>query len=122
MSWDTDLASKFKARENPTIIGNIVGKVISPMPNLQISILDQQVILRKEQLYCCNSVLADYKREITITEGTFTTPILPPNNTVDDTQTGNLTFTDTLVAGDLVLLIPAQGEQIWFVIDKVTKL
>jgi hypothetical protein len=130
MSWDTDLAKKFKQRENPASIGNIVGKVISPLPDLQISILDAQVILRQDQLYCCDSVLADYSREFssTSTGSIITTTDDTPPITSDYvvlkslTNTGTITFTDTLVAGDLVLLIPAQGEQIWFIVDKITKL
>ena len=55
----TGLAKNFKARDNKLPIGNIVGEVINGFPDIKISILDGNIILTKDKLYCCNSVLSD---------------------------------------------------------------
>jgi len=134
-SWDIALAKKFKERENKLSIGNVVGNVISSFPNLKISILDGNVVLNKEQLYCCESVLAGYTREIKTTDfsasGATSTHKLTSGGTLEDytytkinipESTATMEYTDTLGVGDLVLLTPTVDEQTWFIIDKVKKL
>lgn len=65
MSWENELAKQFKQRDNPSIIGAVIGKVISPMPDLKVSILDGIVILQKEQLYITAGLKEKlYKTEI----------------------------------------------------------
>lgn len=129
-SWDIGIAKQFKSRDNKQQIGNIVGKVINAFPNIKISILDGNIILNKDQLYCCDHVLAGYTRQFQgQSEGTIITKT-PPSPVTYDTytvmesldHTGQISFTDTLVVGDLVLLVHTEDEQTWFIIDKITKL
>lgn len=123
-------AQMFKSMENPVKIGNIIGKVIESLPDVKISILDGSIILEKEQLYCCDHVLNNYKREFeikgkgTIIHKTPPAPILYSEHTeIEDISiSGDITKIDTIVPGDLVLLSPAEGEQVWFILDKITKL
>lgn len=134
-SWDIGLAKRFKERENKPQIGNIVGKVISPSPDIKISILDGNVVLYKEQLYCCEHVLAGYKRKIKITEfntmaATSTHKLTSGGSLADYTYTSidipeanaEAEHTDSLVEGDLVLVVPTADEQTWFIVDKIKKL
>lgn len=51
MSWENLIAKELKSRDNPDLIGACIGTVISPLPNLKISILNGAVILNSEQLY-----------------------------------------------------------------------
>ena len=128
-NWDIELAKKFKNRDNKQQIGNVVGKVISVLPDLKVSILEGQIVLNKEQLYI--SVLLEniYKREYEISN------IVGKTDAVNDggdnasshfhsieTLKGTITFIDTLKVNDEVLLIPTADEQTWFIVDKVRKL
>ncbi|WP_432408564.1 DUF2577 family protein [Wukongibacter sp. M2B1] len=143
-NFDINLAKMFKSRENKEMIGNIIGKVVSTSPDLKISVLDGSIILDKEQLYCCNHVLKDYTRQY---EKTGTIQLYDTNcgntNIVNDggyeandhqhiitdinidtsyTAQGEITFKDTLKINDEVLLLHTTDEQIWFIVDKITKL
>lgn len=128
-NYSVEAAKIFKKMENPINIGNVIGKVIESFPNIKISILDGSILLEKEQLYCCDHVLSNYEREIgikadgKIKHKTPPAPILYSEHTdIEEIKlSGKITMTDTLKPGDLVLLIPAQGEQIWFILDKITK-
>lgn len=55
LGWDVELAKLFKDRDNIEEIGVVIGKVINPLPGIEISILNDSVIIRKEKLYICNS-------------------------------------------------------------------
>jgi len=103
--WDTELAKLFKERENKALIGSVVGKVVSAAPDLQVSIIDGNILLYKEQLYCCDHVVSGYTRQ-------YTTEV----------AAGTIELTDTLKTGDDVLLIHTADEQTWFIIDRITKL
>lgn len=91
--WDIELAEMFKARDNPNNIGPLIGKVVAEKP-LKISILDGMVILQENQLYKCKHMQNHYYDSIKGTD---------------------------LILNDEILLIPAEGEQIFFIIDKVQK-
>lgn len=151
-NFQNKLANSFKGFENPSKFGNVVGKVIKPLPDLEISIQDGQIILYPEQLYLDEKWWNDYTREFEIKDSDFelkgnnftltaspavimdTTPASPrPVTTIPEGQTSNveiggkaqetgkITYTDTLKAGDLVLLIPTFDEQTWFVSGKIRK-
>ena len=70
-SFTNKLAKKIKGFENPNPTGSIVGEVISPMPNLKISIMDKQVILYPEQLYINTLLTDEYIREFEIEDADF---------------------------------------------------
>ena len=53
------LANEFKKRNNTKNIGSIVGRVMSELPDLKISILNDQIILSAEQLYITDLLFKD---------------------------------------------------------------
>ncbi|WP_187296375.1 DUF2577 family protein [Tepidibacter mesophilus] len=109
--YSVEVAKIFKGRENKTQIGNIVGKVVEKLPELKISILNGEVILYREQLYMCNSLMLENIRKY---------------QTSTDKSLWNtenyFKFTEELKQGDEVLLSHTADEQTWFIIDKITKL
>ncbi|AOY76689.1 DUF2577 family protein [Clostridium formicaceticum] len=128
-NWDVEISKLFTERNNRQVIGNVVGKVVSTFPNVKVSILDGTVILEKDQLYCCDHVLAGYTREFqSESEGDIITHTPPPQiydaHTVMESleHTGKITYIDTIKVGDEVLLVSTVDEQTWFIVDKITKL
>lgn len=83
------IAKKLKDRENPNKIGLTIGEVISPYP--EIIIKTDKYIFEKDKLVVSSHIGEHYKN-------------------IDDTW---------LVPGDKVILIPFEGEKIWYVCDKV---
>lgn len=120
-NWDIELAKKFKERDKKQRIGNIVGKVINTSP-LKISILDGQVVLSGEQLYISISLENSYKREFETSNIEGKMSNVSSHLHIIESLKGTITFTDTLKVNDEVLLIPTEGEQTWFIVDKVRKL
>lgn len=140
MKYVEKLAKEIKDNRNRDIIGCIIGKVISPPPNIAISILDGQVIIRK--CYILKSALSGFKKTMTIpltsAEGKTNTNIHNhfidelSNNTNLSTHEHNIIslgiknaeveFNDELKKGDELLLISSQDNQIFFVIGKVEKI
>lgn len=130
--------------ENPVKIGNVIGTVIETFPNIKIEILNGDVILYPEMLYFCNYLLVGYTREIEATNivntnfsnsnATSTHKQLPsgtyndykyssidmPKSTVQK-STYTMKYTDTLKAGDKVMLCPSDKEDMWFVVSRVTR-
>ena len=70
-SFTNKLAKKIKGFENPNPTGSIIGEIISPMPNLKISIMDGRVILYPEQLYINTLLTDEYIREFEIENADF---------------------------------------------------
>ncbi|MCS5420775.1 MULTISPECIES: DUF2577 family protein [Psychrilyobacter] len=140
----------FRKLRNEKPIGNVLGKVINPPPELKISILEGQITLYPDQLYMTDNLWNDYYRtykiESEITEMTrdienysfqnttateiaslHTHPIKTlagkgsDESTGDYKAQGDFWFTDTLKKNDLVMLVPTIDEQTWFIVDKVRK-
>jgi len=107
-NYEVELAKHFKSLKNPPKIGPVIGVVITPPPNLQISILDGSIILYADQLYINDSLLDDYEREYqTKTE---------PN---EYGEVAKIKFKSSLKPGDLVKVSPAEGDQVWFLDYKI---
>lgn len=70
-NFQNKLAKNLKGFENPNKFGNVVGKVIKPLPELQISINNEEIILYPEQLYLDEKWWNDYTREFEIKESDF---------------------------------------------------
>lgn len=141
--WDIEFAKIFRERDNPSNLGVIIGKVIKPLPELEISILNESAILDKDDLYICNSLLDTYTREFqkegsikfkdsgcgtttTVNDGGYQASshnheIENLNIDTQYTAEGKITFVDTLKMDDEVLLVPEATEQIFFIIDKIKK-
>lgn len=127
----------FKMYENKEVWEACIGKVIKPMPELTVSILNGQFILTPELLYLNDRLHDDYTREFEL-EGTIdeieieTTSL---NMTASQHQHkhgtikgsgkykahGTIINTDTLIIGDFVQVIPTQEGQKWFVTSKYRK-
>ncbi len=121
MAYETDLAKEFKKRDNEKPIGNIVGRVVAGLPDIKISILDDNVILGKDKLYCCNSLLNhDKQASIQLTASTDTQQ--GHSHSIIINTDCNLTFSIGLNIGDLVLLQHSSDGTKWFIVDKITKL
>lgn len=66
--WDILLAEKFKERNNPSPIGAVLGKVISPLPNISIELLNGYGVIDKEKIYLSNAITNRLAIECTIKE------------------------------------------------------
>ena len=143
-NWAEQFAKELKKRENPQILGAILGTVIAPPPKLEISILNNSVIIKK--CYILKNICQGYTRIIEIPEqtatgtakGKGTTNIvndggegaIPHSHTVITDvaiktigiPSAEICFEDTLKAGDEVLLVVSPDNQTYFVIGKVIKI
>lgn len=140
----SELAMLFKERENTSYMGPQMGTVISPPPDIKVGLGDK-IILDKEDLILAAHVLAGYEREIEgnhITGSVFSsrggkmdfhlTGNPPSQNytitnfsllaSTTEKSEGTLKYTDTLKAGDKVILIPSSDNQKYYLIDKAVKL
>lgn len=98
-----ELAKMFRDRDNKTSETFVVGKVISSYPNLKINDGDE-IILSKNNLIVAGHLLP-HSRSYMSSSGS-----------------GNITFTDSLKAGEKVIMIPSSDGQKYIVLDKVVEL
>ncbi|WLR52470.1 DUF2577 domain-containing protein [Bacillus tianshenii] len=139
----TEFAKMFKERDNPVPSGIQIGEVLAPFPEIKIK-LNEKVVLGKEELVFSESLLNTYKREVDIkgqiqlsdTDSGTTDSVNDGGQgasshshtirtlDVDTAYTAKaeLLFTDTLVAGDSVIIFPAADEQTYYVMDKAVRL
>jgi len=66
MDWATTLAKELKQRENPQMLGAILGIVITPPPALKISILNGSVFITN--CYILQNIVEGYTKIATIPE------------------------------------------------------
>lgn len=134
--WDVGLAKMLKERDPKSLIGPCVGTVISVEP-LKIEILNSDVILSGKRLYIPQSLLKKkYKielksdtemgdTEVTRNIGDITITRRPSSAlislNIDKKDKTELILYFELEEGDKVLLIPAENEQTFFIIDIVEK-
>lgn len=129
-SWEYNLAREFKSRDNPsTTIGPCLGKVESVSPPI-VSIQSGQYNIQGEQLYVCNQIL---ERETTYKNHTgkyhesgtakITCHPCEGNFTSDGTITsaGSIHLDEVWKVGDLVLVVPDERQQHFFIVDIVRK-
>ncbi|MEG3040902.1 MAG: DUF2577 domain-containing protein [Clostridium sp.] len=110
MNWSNEIAKEFKERNNINRSGVCVGKVISVNP-LKISILDGSVILSKNLIYVCSNLLSGVKKANIKLDSIATLGVI--------TTSGEITFTNILKVNDLVMCVPTENEQKYFIVDKV---
>lgn len=135
---DKSWASIFKTLKNKTYLGAVIGQVEEEMPNLRISI-DDKIVIEKDQIVVSKHVLKDYEREFEV-EGKITLNSQSesalagitgqatenPNGHIHGINfkdneykaKGKIKWTDTLVKGDIVLLIATMDNQLFFLLDK----
>lgn len=98
----TELAKLFKDRENPSMQGICVGKVLTPPPSLKITV--NGFILDKSNLVVAKHLL-----------DTYTTS----GETVGDHGQHTHTLEDILKSGDKIIVIPSANDLTYFIVDKV---
>ncbi len=132
------LAKLFNDRTNPFHIYVCTGTVISVSP-LQVQFGDS-IILTKDHLIVAAHLLAGYKRQIEIDDAqlsdivsssgtttltgsggsnTYTINDMDVTNATSTKITATMTYTDTLVEGDNVILIPDGDHKAWYLVGKV---
>lgn len=123
MAWEYDLASMFKERDNPTNrIGACLGKVVSTSPPV-ITIQNGQYTIKGEQLYVAYHLL---QRKSTYSKmsqsGTISVSCPHGGGSYTSASTGDITLDEVWKVGDLVLVIPSESQQQFFVVDVVRKI
>lgn len=98
-----------------------VGKVLASPPDIQVQL--DNIILTKEDVYVSAYLLSGYTRhvvgETSYRGGGSGLPSYESHNhPIDNDET----WTDTLMPGDLVTVIPLEGDQLYLIEDKVIKL
>lgn len=135
-----ELANIFRntAKSVPTFEGFLVGKVLTPPPEIKVSI-DEAIMLDKSHLVIAAHVLKDYEREFEIfdAEIQFTDDNCGTTNVSNahshnvealnvDSSTlkakGKIKWKDTLKSDDLVILVPAGNGQMYILLDKAVEL
>lgn len=132
------MADEVKKRDNPVFIGIQVGVVSKPLPDIEIKLGDV-IELKKNKLIIAEKLL-QHKRKFNITtsytdpkvvgslqltsENSPTEPIvkLTLETKEDGTSTCEIEFVDELKPGDEVILMAAQDQQLYYVLDKVVRL
>ena len=99
--------------------GFYIGVIEVAPPEIQVR-LGPEVILYKENLIISAAVLKDYEREFEIIEGKEMIIAGSIPNTF--TAKGKIKWTDELKIGDKVMLVPAQNENMYILIDKAVEL
>lgn len=104
------LASQFKTRDNPNIetMQPMVGTVLSADP-LQISIYNGEVVLTSDLCYVCSRLSTSAQNAKFVINSSS-------NNISGD---GTITYKDILKAGDLVMCVPGDRGQKYFIVDKL---
>lgn len=122
-SWDYDLAEQFKSRDNPkTKMGAMLGKVVSTNPAV-VTIQDGKYTIKGEQLYIAYHLL---ERKSTYSSmhqsGSISVSCPHGGGSYTSSSTGDIVLDDVWKAGDLVLVIPSESEQQFFVVDVLRQL
>ena len=98
-----------------------IGIVLASPPDIQVQLDD--IILTKEDVYVSAYLLSGYTRHV-VGETSYRgggggyAEYESHNHPVDNDET----WTDTLVPGDRVTVVPLEGDQLYIIEDKVVKL
>ncbi len=122
-SWDYELANQFKSRDNPkTKMGPMLGKVVSTSPAV-VTIQDGKYTISGDQLYVAYHLL---ERKSTYSSmhqsGSITVGCPHGGGSYTSTSTGDIVLDEVWKPGDLVLVIPSETEQQFFIVDVVRQL
>lgn len=55
-AWDIAMAEKFKERDNPSPIGAVLGKILKPLPDISIELLNGNGIIDADKIYLSNAI------------------------------------------------------------------
>ena len=67
-SWDIAIAEKFKERDNPSPIGAVLGKILSPLPSISIELLNGYGVIDADKIYLSNAITNRLEIECTMKE------------------------------------------------------
>lgn len=98
-----------------------IGKILASPPDIQVQLDD--IVLSKDDVYISSYLLSGYTRHVVGATsyaggGSGDAAYESHNHPVDNDET----WTDTLVPGDLVTVVPLEGDQLYIIEDKVVKL
>ena len=110
-----------------------IGKILASPPNIQVSY--NGIILTKEEIWISEYLLIGYRREakghiISRTQyragGSGQAEYQSHNHDIHDDYTDDIIYTDTLIAGDYVSIMPMVSEdgssQQYIILDKIVHL
>ena len=141
MSYKERMAKLLIAKNNFEVWESVIGKVLSPPPELRVSIYKGAVILEPHQLYMNDRLFSDHTRTYSIKgditeqsmdvtssymtkagQGPHKHDLISWGGSGAYKSEGTIVNTDTLKTGDLVKVTPTENGQKWFVDFKVRKL
>lgn len=122
-SWDYDLAEQFKSRDNPkTKMGAMLGKVVSTSPPV-VTIQNGMYTIKGEQLYIAYHLLERKSTYSSMNQsGSISVSCPHGGGSYTSSSTGDIVLDEVWKAGDLVLVIPSESEQQFFVVDVVRQI
>nr|DAH73256.1 MAG TPA: Protein of unknown function (DUF2577) [Caudoviricetes sp.] len=122
-SWEYDLAQQFKSRDNPkTKMGAMLGKVVSTNPAV-VTIQDGKYTIQGEQLYVAYHLLERKSAYTNMTQsGNISISCHPCQGSYNASCSGDIQLEEVWKVGDLVLVIPSESEQQFFIVDVVRQL
>lgn len=117
-SWDYELAEQFKSRDNPkTKMGAMLGKVVSTSPPV-VTIQNGRYTIKGEQLYIAYHLLERKSTYSSMNQsGSISVSCPHGGGSYTSTSTGDIVLDEVWKTGDLVLVIPSESEQQFFVVD-----
>jgi hypothetical protein len=122
----TWMAGQLRQRDNPVFIGIQIGVVSKPLPDIEIK-LGEAIVLDKTMLVFARYLLT-HTREVNLKSSGVVDSMTPAGmgpHTHDITSleiTGQVKFLDELKPGDEVILMAAQDQQLYYVLDKAVRL
>lgn len=122
-SWEYNLAEQFKSRDNPkTKMGAMLGKVVSTSPPV-VTIQNGRYTIKGEQLYIAYHLLERKSTYSSMNQsGSISVSCPHGGGAYTSSSTGDIVLDEVWKAGDLVLVIPSESEQQFFVVDVVRQL
>lgn len=121
--WEYDLAQQFKMRDNPkTKMGPMIGKVVSTSPPV-ITIQDGKYTIKGDQLYVAYHLLERKSAYTNMTQsGNISISCHPCQGSYTASCTGDIQLEEVWKPNDLVIVLPDEREQHFFVLDIVRPL
>jgi hypothetical protein len=130
-----ELAKMLKERENPKLIGVIIGAVEKAPPELEVRV-NSKILLKKHQIVIGEEKVKGYQRKFEVTFDEQSMTVSGSNMSLagsgphkhnllswmgNGTGTGTIQWTDELKEGDKVILVPTNEHNIFFLMDKAYK-
>lgn len=116
MNGIVELAKLLKERENPSFSVMQTGRVLTPLPDIKISLGDKIILTRGHLIFSAH-LLNGYERQFKLRG-----QLQYPGTSESCTTEGAITFAEGLKPGDEVILMATRNEQTYFVIDKAVRL